>query len=114
LVVTARSATGLVAGTFDGAVVKSLELHGSNGDIDLMTPTTPGAVILVVAETGGQVTLRLPPDFAADAVVLDAPAGAVDTTAFPDLAPGKGRGEPGRGAQSITVRAGRIVLARAE
>lgn len=114
LTVTARSAKGLVAGSFAGATLKNLELHGSNGRIELTVPATKDATILVVAETGDEVVLRLPVDFAADAMVLEAPAGAVDTSAFPDVQTGKGRGEAGRGAKSITVRAGRIVVTRAE
>jgi hypothetical protein len=112
LVVTARSAQGLLAGSFASATLRSLELYGRSGRIEITSSATSNATILIVEETGGDVVLRLPPDFAADALVLEAPAASIDTTAFPDLLPGAvGRGELGRGAKSITVRAGRIVLA---
>lgn len=114
LTITARSARGQLGGSFLGATLKSLELHASNGPMAVTTPATPGASILLVAETGDEVVLRLPADFATDTLVLDAPAGAVDTTAFPGLQSGQGRGVAGSGAASITVRAGRIVLALPE
>lgn len=114
LSITARSGQGQVLGSLAGATLKSLELHGSLGKIEVTAPTTHDATILIVAETGDDVVLRLAPDFAADAIVLEAPPERIDTTAFPDLQRGNGRGEPGRGAKSITVRAGRIVLALAE
>jgi hypothetical protein len=68
-----------------------------------------GATLSIVSDSGDVVTLRLPRDFATDALVLD--AAAVDTSAFPDVQAGKGRGQAGVGAKTITVQAGRIVLA---
>lgn len=109
LLVTARSGNGIVVATLGGAMLGMLDLHGSHGNIDVTTPSRPGATITIVSETGQDVVLRLPADFAADAIALEAPR--VDTTAFPDLQLGKGRGEPGRGAKRITVRGGAIVLA---
>lgn len=114
LTITARSARGRLDGSFEGATLERLELHGSNGRMTVTTPATPGSTILLVAETGDEVVLRLRADFATDALVLEAPAGAIDTTAFPGLQSGQGRGVPGSGATSITVRAGHIVLALPE
>lgn len=111
LTVVARSGNGKVGVSLGGAALAELDVHATSGPIDATTPATQGASITLVSETGDVVTLRLPRDFAADALVLDAPAGAVDTSAFPDVRSGAGRGEPGRGTRSITVRAGRIVLA---
>jgi hypothetical protein len=101
-----------------GAEVAELDLHASNGAIDVTTPTTKGATITVVAETGDDITLHLPSDFAADFIVIDTVAGLVDTSAFPDVQSGKGRGTAGTGAKSITLSSvavdggprGRIVL----
>jgi hypothetical protein len=112
LMVAARSAIGLVVVSLADAVLGALDLEGSQGAIDVKVPSRAGAVITVVSKTGDVVMLNLPADFAADVVVLEAPPEQIDTTAFPDLVNGKGRGEAGRGAKSITVRAGRIVLVR--
>ena len=115
LFITARSGIGLVGVSIRNAVLGGLELHGSRGAIDVDVPATQGAVITIVAETGDDVVLRLPREFAADVVLLDT-AGAIDTVAFPDVQSGKGRGQPGRGAKSISVysartgTAGRILL----
>jgi len=108
LMLTARSGTGLVVISLAGAMVGSLDLQASHGAIDVKVATRPGAVITLVSLTGDEVLLHLPADFSADTMVLEAPS--IDTVAFPDLVLGKGRGEAGRGAKSITVRAGRIIL----
>lgn len=112
LTVTARSAIGLVVASFADALLAGLALEGSQGAMDVKVPSRAGAVITVVSKTGDAVMLNLPADFAADVVVLEAPPEQIDTSAFPDLVNGKGRGEAGRGAKSITVRAGRILLVR--
>jgi hypothetical protein len=111
LSVVARSGNGKVGVSLGSAFLAELDVRASNGAIDATTSVTQGASLTIVSETGDLVTLRLPRDFAADTLVLDAPAGAVDTSAFADVQAGKGRGEVGRGAKTITVRAGRILLA---
>lgn len=116
LAVVARSGNGKVVVAFDGAVLGELDLHASHGTVDVTTSTTQGSTITIVSETGDDVTVRLPGAFSADTIVLETAAGKVDTSAFPDLQLGKGRGEAGKGAKSITVRSvaaaasGRIVL----
>jgi hypothetical protein len=109
LTVVARSGNGNVGVSLGSVVLAELDVHASHGAVDVTTTATLGATLTVASETGDLVTLRLPRDFATDLLVLDAPV--VDTSAFPDVQPGKGRGEPGRGAKTITVRAGRVVLA---
>jgi len=118
IAVAARSGNGKVGVAFDGAQVGELTLSASHGTIDVKTATTQGAVITVVSETGDDVTLRLPPDFQADSIMLDGAADKIDTSAFADVKNGSGRGQPGAGAKLITVRStaldggtsGRIVL----
>lgn len=117
IAVAARSGNGKVGVAFDGAQVAELTLHASHGTIDVRTAATQGASIIIVSETGDDITLHLPADFQADAIVLDTTAGKTDTSAFADLQAGKGRGQIGLGAKLITVRSsapggvsGRIVL----
>jgi hypothetical protein len=118
LAVTARSGSGYVLVDLGAATLGTLEVHGSLGRLQVTAPTTPGASITIVAETGGDVLLRLAADFSADLITLET-TGTVDTSAFPDVQSGKGRGAAGQGARTITVRcvstgaaAGAIVLAR--
>jgi hypothetical protein len=106
--IAARSGNGKVVVSLVGTALGALDVHGSNGPLDVACSVMPGATLAFASETGDVVTLRLPRDFATDALALEAPS--VDTSAFPDVQAGKGRGEVGRGAKSITVRAGRIVL----
>jgi hypothetical protein len=115
--VAARSGNGKVGVAFDSAQLAELTLYASHGTIDVRAATTKGASITIVSETGDDITLHLPGDFQADAIVLDAASGNVDTSAFADLQAGKGRGEIGAGAKLISVRSnapsgtsGRIVL----
>ena len=109
LTVVARSGIGKVGVALGTAVLAGLDLHASNGSVDVSVSTTQGAVVTIVSDTADIVTLRLAPDFATDSLVLEAPA--VDTSAFTDVQVGKGRGAAGVGAAAITVQAGRIVLA---
>lgn len=115
--VAARSGNGKVGVALDGTQLAELTLYASHGTIDVRAAATKGASITIVSETGDDITLHLPGDFQADAVVLDAAAGNVDTSAFADLQAGKGRGQIGAGAKLISVRSnapggatGRIVL----
>jgi len=87
------------------AVLAEVELRAKNGNVEATLPTTKGSKIVILAEQGKSVTLRLPAAFAADAIELEAQGGRIDTTAFPDLQPGAGRGAPGEGATLISVRA---------
>jgi hypothetical protein len=118
LAVTARSGSGSVVVDLGATTLGTLDVRGSHGRLQVTAPTTPGASITIVAETGDDVLLRLAADFSADLITLDT-TGVVETSAFPDVQPGKGRGAAGQGAKSITVRcvrtgsaAGAIVLAR--
>jgi hypothetical protein len=104
IAVAARSGNGKVGVAFDSAQLAELTLYASHGTIDVRTATTQGASITIVSETGDDITLHLPGDFQADAIVLDAASGDVDTSAFADLQAGKGRGAIGAGAKLITVR----------
>jgi hypothetical protein len=102
LSVTARSGNGRVEVSL-GDAVREVDLHGSHGPIEVAVPATTGAVITIVADTGDDIVLRLPRDFAADLITLET-SGATDTSAFPDVQSGKGRGSAGLGATSITLR----------
>jgi hypothetical protein len=72
------------------------------GDITASHTPTKGSVINI--KGGFAVTLAVPSNFAADTISLTADVPAdVDTTAFPDVTNGKGRGTAGTGAASITL-----------
>lgn len=86
------------------AIVGQLDLHTFDGDVEVRASANAGSKIVVLAERGGDVIVELPEDFAADRVELDAEGGAIDTTAFPDLVVGAGRGPAGTGAERISVR----------
>jgi hypothetical protein len=118
IALAARSGNGKVSVAVDGAQLAELTVTASHGAMDVKTATTQGATITVVSETGDDVTLRLPPDFQADAIALDGASGMIDTSAFADVKNGSGRGQADAGAKLITVRSaatdggagGRIVL----
>ncbi len=80
----------------------TVEAQGAGDVVAAVTPTR-GSVIAVSAEF--DVTLKLPANFAADKVVLQAgDPKSIDTSAFPGLKSGEGFGAAGEGASSVTVR----------
>lgn len=111
LTLAATSGIGAASMTLTG-VLANVSLHASHGALDVSFPSSQGAVIEVVAETGDAITLHLARDFAVDLLTLDT-TGPIDTSSFPDVVVGKPRGAVGAGAKSITARsmgAGAIVL----
>lgn len=115
LSLSALSGNGSVSVSL-GTALAELDVHGSRGAIEITVPATKGAIVSITADTGDDILLRLPRDFAADVITLDT-SGAIDSAAFPDVRSGQGRGIAGEGAKSITLRSartgnagGRIVL----
>ncbi|MEO8878533.1 MAG: hypothetical protein ABI461_23290 [Polyangiaceae bacterium] len=107
---------GLVLGSGNGDVSVTGPLVGSaqintkgSGDTNVALTPTVGANITV--NGGDAVTLALPSDFAANSITLmsaDTPP-AIDTSAFPDVVSGQGRGASGTGASAITVTSSGIL-----
>ena len=69
------------------------------GDVDVTVTPIKGST--VDASSGFDVIVRLPATFAADSITLSGKK--LDTADFPDVTSGKGRGNAGEGAKSITV-----------
>jgi hypothetical protein len=115
----ARAGQGRILVTATGATIRELELRAAAGAIEATVPTSAGAKIAAIAEGGGDVTVRVPADFAADIVTLSAAPGKIDTSAFPDVQSGRGRGPQGLGARGIELTSkevggttGKVTLAR--
>jgi hypothetical protein len=85
------------------AILGQLSLTSNGGDVDATVGANQGSEITASAEKADNVTLHLPSDFAADSISLNADANSIDTTAFPDVKSGSGRGTAGTGAKSITL-----------
>jgi hypothetical protein len=109
--ITAKAGSGDVTVTgITGSVTAN---SNGSGDVSATVTPTKGSVISLSGSFGVKATL--PADFAADSITLtsDTPAD-LDTTAFPDVMSGKGRGTAGTGASSITLTStgpGKVVLA---
>ena len=76
-----------------------------NGDTTLSLTPSKGST---VSASGDAATVALPASFAADMITLSVASGSkgkVVTTDFADVQSGKGRGNAGEGAASITVTA---------
>lgn len=85
------------------------------GDVEASITPTKGSLISIAAEFDA--TLRLPANFAADKITLQAADPKdVDATAFPGVKSGEGFGAAGEGAASISVRSvgliGKVKLAK--
>ena len=101
LIVKAGSGDVKVSGT-----VGSLNVN-DNGAGDIVASHTPAKGTDVVLKGGFGVSLAVPKDFAADVITLSADKPTdIDTTAFPDVTSGKGRGMAGTGAASISLTGG--------
>ncbi len=100
--VTVNSGNGPV--DVSGPVVGSLNVNSTgSGDVNASVTPAVGSNNQIVG--GDAVTVALPADFAADLVQLDSDADpkAIDSSAFPDVVNGQGRGQAGTGAASIKV-----------
>jgi hypothetical protein len=86
-------------------IVGSVSASTKNGDTTVSVTPAKGSTI---SATGDAATVSLPASFAADMITLSVASGSkgkVVTTDFPDVTSGKGRGNAGEGAASITVSA---------
>ena len=94
--VTVSSGNGALDLDLAEATIARLEGR-SNGDVNATLPATKGAHITLLAENGDDIAAKLPADWAADEVILE--AGEIDN-AFADVKAGPaagGRGAPGTG-----------------
>lgn len=64
----------------------------AKGDIDAELPATKGASISLVADSGDDITAKLPADFAADEVILQADADKIALGSFSEAKTGEGAG----------------------
>lgn len=99
LSVTMTSANGIMTLALASAVIGTITASG-NGDIDADVPATKGGKIALVADLAGDITVKLPADFAADTVVLE--SDTVERGPFSDIA--GGRGAKGTGLSSLELR----------
>lgn len=84
------------------ATLKNLgtNAHGlTNADV----PATQGAGISLVDEDGNDITVKLPADFAADEIILQADEDKIHLGPFTDVKSGEGRGQPGTGLASLKL-----------
>lgn len=108
LVVNVGSGDVSVTGT-----TGSLDVN-DNGSGDITASQTPAKGSTITLKGSFDVTLAVPKDFAADVINLTSDSATdLDTTAFPDVANGKGHGTAGTGAASITLESsgpGKVTL----
>ncbi|MGH7283956.1 MAG: hypothetical protein ACRELY_20715 [Polyangiaceae bacterium] len=100
--VTVDSGIGPV--DISGPIVGSLNVNSTGvGDVNASLTPNVGSDNQIVGDSS--VTVALPADFAADVVQLASQADppAIDSSAFPDVVSGSGRGQAGTGAASIRV-----------
>jgi hypothetical protein len=89
--------------TATGAYLGTVNLTNTAGDVDATVDANLGSDITAVAVQSGDVTLHVPAEFAADSITLNADAASIDSSAFPDVKSGSGRGQAGTGAKQITL-----------
>jgi hypothetical protein len=89
-----------------GATIKNVGVNNNgSGATSAEIPSTKGANVSLVANKSGDIAVTLPPDWAADEVILQADADKI-RNGFPDAKIGEGkggRGTPGTGLASLKV-----------
>lgn len=101
--VNGQSGNGQLTVKAAGAFLGTLQVTSNGGDVDVTADANKGSTITASSEKADDVTLHVPSDFAADSITLNADAQSIDTTAFPDVKSGSGRGTAGTGAAAITL-----------
>jgi hypothetical protein len=101
------SGSGTLKIQLANAVIKKVASNSSGGVTEADLPDTKGGVISLVSESS-DIELKLPSDFAADEVILEADADKIDLGPFADIKNGVGaggRGQAGSGLSQLSLRA---------
>lgn len=99
------SGNGEVILQLASATLKNLGTN-AKGDTTADLPATQGASISLVAQESDDIDVKLPPDFAADEVILQADADKITLGPFTDIKEGAGaggRGQAGSGLASLKL-----------
>lgn len=106
LVLEARSGNGTLTLHLSAATLGNLGANTSSGDINADLPATQGASISLVSKKSDDIAVKLPADFAADEVILQADADKIELGPFTDIKEGAGaggRGQAGTGLASLKL-----------
>ena len=88
------------------AVVSNIGANSNGGDTNADLPATKGANISLVSEKADDIAAKLPAEFAADEVILQADADKIALGPFTDIKEGAGaggRGTAGTGLASLKL-----------
>lgn len=105
--VKALSGNGTLVFELADATISKVEANSGSGSIDATLPATQGATISLVSERS-DIAVRLPSDFSADEIILQADADKIDLGPFDDAKTGAsagGRGEAGAGLALLKLTA---------
>jgi hypothetical protein len=100
------SGNGTVTLQLSNATLKTLGVNSNGGMINADVPATTGGTISLVSEKADDIAVKLPADFAADEVVLQADADKIVLGPYTDIKNGEGaggRGQAGTGLASLKV-----------
>lgn len=106
LVLVAKSGNGTLKLQLAAATLGNLGANSNGGDINADLPATQGASISLVSPKADDIEVKLPADFAADEVILQADADKIELGPFTDIKEGAGaggRGQAGTGLASLKL-----------
>ena len=107
LSLTVRSGSGTLTLALSGATINTISANSNGGLTTADLPATKGGSISLVSESD-DIEARLPSNFAADEVILQADAGSINLGPFSDIKNGAGlggRGTKGMGLASLKLTA---------
>lgn len=100
------SGNGTVTLQLSNATLAELGVNSNGGNITSDLPATEGGNYSLVSEKADDITVKLPADFSADNIILQADADKIDLGPFSDIQNGDGkggRGTKGQGLASLKV-----------
>lgn len=98
------SGSGTLTLQLANAVIANVGANSAGGLTNADLPATVGGSISLVSESD-DITAKLPADFAADEVILQADSDRIQYGPFPDLKGATSRGTPGTGLRSLKLTA---------
>ncbi|MBX3214016.1 MAG: hypothetical protein KF850_18420 [Labilithrix sp.] len=100
------SGNGTLTLQLSAANLMTLGTNSNGGDTNADLPAVQGATYSLVSEKADDIAVKLPADFSADEVILQADADKIELGPFTDIKPGAGaggRGNAGEGLASLKI-----------
>ncbi|MBX3224303.1 MAG: hypothetical protein KF795_27560 [Labilithrix sp.] len=97
------SGNGTLTLQLSAATLSNLGTNSNGGLTNADVPATQGATVSLVSEKADDIAVKLPADFAADEVILQADADKIELGPFSDIKEGAGAGGRGQAGSGLAL-----------